>query len=99
MKRKKDKTYKVEQLLAFACETFGSIGHESLALSCTNYRRTDDEFKVYEYPEGKNPLPLLQRFVFPLLQNIHSRHSFHNIFSVQLVGGTLYAPGIYSGIT
>lgn len=70
------RTYEVEDVLALASEADCLIGHEASSLCCAHYMASDSQ----QYAQNRTGtesfhVPLPHRLVFPLLQNLHSRHS------------------------
>lgn len=109
----RDGTYEVEDVLALASETDCLIGHEASSLCCAHYMGSDSE----QYARSRAGtdsfhVPLPQRLVFPLLQNLHSRHSSYNQVSMHASPSNCSnsnwdrgesprhdVPAVYSGIT
>lgn len=63
------------QRLALAGEAAGTVGHDTLSLGGADWK--EDEFKCAV--EGERDVPAPHRLVFPLLQNLHSRHSVREV--------------------
>jgi len=59
--------------LSVYSETAGAVGHETLPLGRTNFEKGLST-ETYGCYSGNVPFP--HRLVLPLLQNLHSRHSW-----------------------